>query len=110
MTKLEARLEAPPAAAIAPVRDFKDLDAWKLARNLRVLIFVLLNLAAEERFARNSQPRPAVQSIAANIAEGFGRYWYQENGSFAGRGEVPRMRWGPACKRTRRQFHFQRRG
>ena len=86
MTKLEARnskLEATPAAAIAPVRDFKAPDAWKLARKLPVLTFVLLKkLPAEERFARNSQIRRAVQSIAANLAEGFGRYSYQENIQF----------------------------
>jgi four helix bundle protein len=86
MTKLEARnskLEDAPAAAIAPVRDFKDLDVWKLARNVRVLIYGLLKkLPAEERFARNSQLRSAVQLIGANIAEGFGRYSYQENIQF----------------------------
>ena len=86
MTKLEARnskLEATPVAAIAPVRDFKAPDAWKLTRNLPVLTFVLLKkLPAEERFARNRQIRRAVQSIAADIAEGFGRYSYQENIQF----------------------------
>ena len=83
MTKREARNskhEGAPATAIAPVRDFKDLDVWKLAGNLRVLIYGLLKkLPVEERFARNSQLRRAVQSIGANIAEGFGRYSYQEN-------------------------------
>jgi hypothetical protein len=71
MTKLEARkskLEITPAAATAPVRDFKDLDVWKLARNLRVLIYALVRkLPVEERFALNSQLRRAVQSIGANI-------------------------------------------
>jgi hypothetical protein len=74
MTKLEARnskLEATPAAAIAPVRDFKAPDAWKLARNLPVLTFVLLKkLPAEERFARNSQIRRAVQSQFCRQARG----------------------------------------
>jgi four helix bundle protein len=107
MTKLEARnskLEATPAAAMAPVRDFKALDVWKLARNLPVLTFVSLKkLPAEERFARNSRIRRAVQSIAANIAEGFGRYSYQENIQFCRRAR------GSAYERTRRQFDFQRR-
>jgi four helix bundle protein len=77
MTKLEARnsrLETTPAAATAPVRDFKDLDVWRLARNPRVLLYaVVKKLPVEERFALNSQLRRAVQSIGANIAEGFGR-------------------------------------
>jgi hypothetical protein len=78
MTKLEARnsrLETTPAAATAPVRDFKDLDVWRLARNLRVWIYALVKKQpVEERFALNSQLRRAVQSIGANIAEAFGRY------------------------------------
>ena len=86
MAKVEIRnsnLEDASTSALAPVRDFKDLDAWKLARTLRILIYVLVKkLPAEERFALNSQIRRAAQSIGANIAEGFGRYSYQENIQF----------------------------
>lgn len=86
MTKLETRnskLEITPTGVLAPVRDFKDLDAWNLARSLRILIYVLLKkLPIEERFALNGQLRRAVQSIGANIAEGFGRYSSQENIQF----------------------------
>jgi len=86
MTKIETRnpkLDGAPTGVLAPVRDFKDLDAWKLARTLRILIYPLLKkLPVEERFALNSQLRRAVQSSGANIAEGFGRYSYQENIQF----------------------------
>ncbi len=86
MTKIEMRntkLEDAPTDVLARVRDFKDLDAWRLARALRILIYSLLKkLLVEERFALNSQLRRAVQSIGANIAEGFGRYSYQENIQF----------------------------
>jgi len=86
MTKLETRnskLKNTPSSVIVPVRDFKDLDTWKLARSLRNLIYVLLKkLPVEERFALNGQLRRAVQSIGANVAEGFGRYSYQENIQF----------------------------
>ena len=62
------------------VRDFKDLLVWKLARELRVQVYVLVrNSPPEERFALNTQMRRAAQSIGANIAEGFGRYSYREN-------------------------------
>ena len=70
MAKVEIRnsnLEDASTSALAPVRDFKDLDAWKLARTLRILIYVLVKkLPAEERFALNSQIRRAAQSIGAN--------------------------------------------
>ena len=93
MTKLEtrnAKLEEAPTATLTPVRDFKDLDAWKLARTLRTLIYDLLKkLPVEERFALNSQLRRAVQSIGANIAEGFGRYSYQENIQFCRQARGP---------------------
>jgi len=86
MTKLEMRntkLEDAPTGVLAPVCNFKHLDAWKLARALRILIYSLLKkLPVEERFALNSQLRRALQSIGANLAEGFGRYSYQENIQF----------------------------
>jgi four helix bundle protein len=86
MAKLETRntkLEGTQTAAVAPVRDFKDLDVWKSTRNLRMLIYVLVkNFPAEERLALNTQLRRAIQSVGANIAEGFGRYSYQENIQF----------------------------
>jgi hypothetical protein len=63
MTKLETRntkLQTVPVTAVASVRDLKDLDAWKLARALRAVIYVLLRkLPVEERFALNSQLRRA---------------------------------------------------
>jgi len=98
MTKLEIRnskLADTLTGAITPVRDFKDLDAWKLARALRILIYALLKkLPAEERFALNSQLGRAVQSVGANIAEGFGRYSYHENIQFCrqGRGSAYEVR------------------
>jgi four helix bundle protein len=89
MTKLESRnskIEDAPTSVMAPVRDFKDLDAWKLAHTLRMLIYAFVKkLPVEERFALKSQLRRAVQSIGANIAEGFGRYSYQENIQFCRR-------------------------
>ena len=71
------KLEANP---LDPVRDFKDLVVWKLARELRVQVYALVKkFPPEERYALNTQMRRAAQSIGANIAEGFGRYSYREN-------------------------------
>ncbi|MGA2299588.1 MAG: four helix bundle protein [Candidatus Acidiferrum sp.] len=71
MTKIEMRnskLEDTPSSVLTPVRDFKDLDAWKLARTLRILIYALLKkLPVEERFALNSQLRRAAQSTEQTL-------------------------------------------
>ena len=67
----------------SPVRDFTDLQVWRLARELRKLSYSLLRgFPREERFVLSSQLRRAAISITANIAEGFGRYSYQENLQF----------------------------
>jgi four helix bundle protein len=65
------------------VLDFTDLETWKQARHLRRLIYQLTaKFPQNENFALTSQMRRAVVSITANIAEGFGRYSYQENIQF----------------------------
>ncbi len=62
------------------VRDFKDLDVWMAARELRQEIYkVAKGLPESEKFGLASQLRRAAISVTANIAEGFGRFGYQEN-------------------------------
>jgi four helix bundle protein len=74
----EARVPAPPR-----VRDFTDLRVWQLARELRRQVYSLCTgFPPDERFALAQQLRRATISITANIAEGFGRYSYQENIQF----------------------------
>jgi len=66
-----------------PVRDFTDLQVWRLARELRKLSYGLMRgFPREERYVLSSQLCRAAISITANIAEGFGRYSYQENVQF----------------------------
>lgn len=68
------------AAKLESVRDFKDLLVWRLAGELRLRVYdTEKKFPPEERYALKSQLRRAVQSIGANIAEGFGRYSYREN-------------------------------
>ena len=63
-----------------PVRDFKDLEVWKAARELRHEFYKLATcLPDAEKYGLTSQIRRAATSVTANIAEGFGRYGYQEN-------------------------------
>ena len=86
MTKLETANSkfgesSQPAAGL--VRDFTDLQVWRLARELRKLSYSLVRgFPTEERYVLSSQLRRAAISITANIAEGFGRYSYQENLQF----------------------------
>lgn len=57
---------------------------WKEARKLRQAIYALTKkLAAEERYVLSPQMRRAALSVTNNIAEGHGRYHYQENAQFS---------------------------
>jgi len=86
MTKLENRnskLETASNLSGTLIRDFTDLQVWQLARELRKQVYKLVRkFPAEEKFGLASQVQRAAVSITANIAEGFGRYSYQENIQF----------------------------
>jgi four helix bundle protein len=65
------------------VRDFTDLETWKAARILRSNIYLLCaRFPKQEKFELCSQMRQAAVSITANLAEGYGRFSYQENIQF----------------------------
>jgi len=62
---------------------FEDLELYKKARELRKDIYILIRkLPAEEKYVLMPQMRRAANSITNNIAEGIGRYHYQENIQF----------------------------
>ena len=64
-------------------RDFRDLDVWKLARELRKEIYLLCKkLPIEEKYRLADQLIRVSRSVTANIAEGHGRYHYQETIQF----------------------------
>jgi len=64
-------------------RDFRDLDIWKLARELRKEIYLLSeNFPKEEKYRLADQLIRASRSATANIAEGYGRFHYQETIQF----------------------------
>ena len=68
------------AMAARPVRDFKDLEVWRTARELRRELYRMAKALPDiEKFGLASQIRRAAISVTANIAEGFGRFGYQEN-------------------------------
>ena len=77
------------------VRDFKDLEVWIAARELRQEIYkVAKKLPEIEKFGLASQLRRAGVSVTANVAEGFGRFGYQENVQFCrlARGSIYELR------------------
>ncbi len=64
-------------------KTFEDLVVYQAARELRKKIYELVRKLPEiEKYNLASQMRRAVLSITNNIAEGHGRYSYQENIQF----------------------------
>jgi four helix bundle protein len=60
--------------------DFRDLDVWKKGVELRRIIFHLVKrFPDEEKFRLSDQLVRAARSITANLAEGYGRFHYQDN-------------------------------
>ena len=65
------------------IADFKELRVWQEARKLRAAVYrITRNLPKEESFGLISQMRRAAVSVTANLAEGYGRFSYQENAQF----------------------------
>ncbi|MDP2993104.1 MAG: four helix bundle protein [Deltaproteobacteria bacterium] len=63
--------------------DFRGLDVWKKCRDIRIMIWKLCkNFPSEEKFRLADQMIRASRSATANIAEGHGRFHFQENIKF----------------------------
>ena len=62
------------------IREFDELAVWQKSHSLLLSLYDDVNTFPEgERFVLRSQLLRAAGSISANIAEGFGRFSYQEN-------------------------------
>ena len=65
------------------IRHFSELEAGQVARRLVLEVYRASNsFPPEEVYGMRRQVRNAATSIAANIAEGFGRYHYKDNLKF----------------------------
>ena len=66
------------------IQGLETLEAWKKARIFVLLVYkeVLPSLPAEEKWHLNQQIRRSAQSVSANLAEGHGRFYYQDNVRF----------------------------
>ncbi len=64
-------------------KSFEDLEVWKECRQLKKSIsLVAKKFPPEEKFKLTDQIIRASRSTTANIAEGYGRFHYQENIQF----------------------------
>ncbi|HSL28995.1 MAG TPA: four helix bundle protein [Anaerolineales bacterium] len=66
------------------VEGLNRLKVWVRAKDFAVSIYrrVLPMLPSDERWKLNQQIRRSSLSISANIAEGYGRFYYQDNVRF----------------------------
>ncbi len=61
-------------------RNFEDLECWKACTEVRKYVTELVkNYPNEERFALVDNMKKTARATTHNIAEGFGRYDYQDN-------------------------------
>jgi len=64
-------------------KTFEELEVYKAAREFRKKIYQLIKeLPPEEKYNLDNQMRRAALSLTNNVAEGHGRYNYQENIQF----------------------------
>lgn len=64
-------------------KSFKDLEVWKRGRQLRIEFSTLVKtFPSDEKYRLVDQMVRASRSVTANIAEGYGRFHYQENVQF----------------------------
>ncbi len=65
------------------IRTFEDLDVYKLAREFSRKVSKLIKMLPKcEDYNLKPQMKRAKLSVTNNIAEGYGRYHYQENIQF----------------------------
>ncbi len=61
-------------------KDFTSLEAWKKCHEVKIFFYkdIIPKLPRDEEYNLKNQIKKAAISITANIAEGYGRFYYQE--------------------------------
>lgn len=78
-----------------PNNDFTKLETWKKSHQLMIEVYDFVKLLpSQEKYNRKSQLERSSSSVPANIAEGCGRYYFQENIAFCrkARGSLDKTR------------------
>lgn len=71
------------------IKNFYDLKVWKDAHGLVIEIYDFTKkFPKDEQFGLISQMRRAASSVTANIAEGFGRFHYNDKVKFYQQGRA----------------------
>jgi len=80
---MENRKEDGTRSGSGKLKDFQDLNVWRVARKLRSEVYRRTKtFPREEAHVLVAQMRRAAISVTANLAEGYGRFSYQENIQF----------------------------
>lgn len=62
------------------IRSFEELEVWKVCRSFKIKCKeIAFRFPKTEDFRLKDQIYRSTRSVTANIAEGFGRFHYQEN-------------------------------
>lgn len=63
------------------IKSFTDLEVYKEARKFRKMISAIIkeHFPDKEKYLLTAQTLDASRSVTANIAEGHGRHYFQEN-------------------------------
>ena len=63
---------------------FEELNCWKAPTELRIYVSknILPRFPLNEKFTLTNQLKRSSRSVSDNIAEGYGRFHYQENIQF----------------------------
>jgi four helix bundle protein len=69
---------------LATYNHFYELPVYKKCRAFRKVVFALVKdtFPKQEQYLLTAQTLDSIRSVTANIAEGFGRFHYQENIQF----------------------------
>lgn len=67
----------------AKIQSFEDLECWKIGRNIsRKVSEVVKRFPKDEKYGLTDQLKRSSRSLTNNIAEGYGRFHFQENIQF----------------------------